>query len=160
MASTTTKFESQIKELTDKLSQVSNENTSLGKVLQGEQSKSSTFQEQIGKIYDTVGTSNQFSADQGYSEHQLGTTLDFTTPIVGALLTGFETTPAYKWLVDNAHKFGFTLSYSENNKYYEYEPWHWRFVGVDLANKLHRENKYFYDLEQREIYNYLLVLFN
>ncbi|MEK7610406.1 MAG: D-alanyl-D-alanine carboxypeptidase family protein [Patescibacteria group bacterium] len=106
-----------------------------------------------------AGTANQFSAEQGYSEHQLGTTIDFTTATVGATLVGFEKTPAYRWLVDHAHEYGFVLSYPENNKYYQYEPWHWRFVGVDLATRLKRENKYFYDLDQREINNYLLVIF-
>jgi zinc D-Ala-D-Ala carboxypeptidase len=107
-----------------------------------------------------AGTANQFSADQGYSEHQLGTTLDFTTSSVGATFNGFEKTENYTWLTQNAHKYGFTLSYPEKNTYYQYEPWHWRFVGVDLATKLHREGKYFYDLDQREIDKYLLVIFD
>ena len=51
--------------------------------------------------------SNQFSADQGYSEHQLGTAVDITTPELGASLTvGFENTPAFVWLSKNAHKYG------------------------------------------------------
>ncbi|MBI5126773.1 MAG: M15 family metallopeptidase [Candidatus Taylorbacteria bacterium] len=113
------------------------------------------------KIIYGAGTANQFSADQGYSEHQLGTTVDLTTPKLGSSFDdGFENTPAYTWLVNNAHKYGFVLSYPKNNKYYQYEPWHWRFVGVDLAEKLHRENKFFYDLDQRVIDHYLLVLFD
>lgn len=103
---------------------------------------------------------NQFSADQGYSEHQLGTTVDLTTPEVGETFSRFEKTTAYKWLTDNAHGFGFTLSYPKNNAYYQYEPWHWRFVGVALATKLHNENKYFYELTQREIDEYLITLFD
>jgi LAS superfamily LD-carboxypeptidase LdcB len=102
---------------------------------------------------------NTFSADQGYSEHQLGTTVDLTTPILQSTFTSFENTPAFKWLVDNAHEYGFTLSYPKNNKYYVYEPWHWRFVGVNLATKLHDNNQYFYDLDQREIDEYLLDIF-
>ena len=102
---------------------------------------------------------NQFSADQGYSEHQLGTTVDFTTPTVGATFTGFEKTPEYAWLKDNAHKYGFILSYPPNNKYYQYEPWHWRFVGDALARSLYKEGKYFYDLDQREIDTYLGEIF-
>jgi LAS superfamily LD-carboxypeptidase LdcB len=106
-----------------------------------------------------AGTANSFSADQGYSEHQLGTTVDLTTPQTGGELTGFEKTSAYSWLQNNAYKYGFVLSYPENNKYYVFEPWHWRFVGVDLANKLHREGKGFYDMDQRDIDNYLFVIF-
>lgn len=102
---------------------------------------------------------NKFSADQGYSEHQLGTTIDFTTPEVGGTFVNFEKTETYKWLTENAYKYGFVLSYPENNSYYQFEPWHWRFVGVNLAIKLHEENKYFYDLEQREIDLYLISIF-
>ena len=103
---------------------------------------------------------NQFSADQGYSEHQLGTTIDFTTSEIGATYLGFEKTPTYQWLLDNAYKYGFILSYPENNQYYQFEPWHWRFVGRDLANKLHQEGKNFYDLDQREIDQYLISFFD
>lgn len=104
--------------------------------------------------------SNQFSADQGYSEHQLGTTVDFTTETTGTSFNTFKETPAYAWLKENAHLYGFTLSYPEGNAYYQFEPWHWRFIGRELATKLHNENKYFYDLDQRIIDTYLISLFN
>lgn len=103
---------------------------------------------------------NKFSADQGYSEHQLGTTVDFTTPEIGSNLDLLEQTSAYEWLIKNAYKYGFTMSYPENNEYYQYEPWHWRFVGEDLAGDLHQNDKYFYDLEQREIDTYIPELFD
>ena len=106
-----------------------------------------------------AGTANQFSADQGYSEHQLGTTVDFTTTSVDATFKGFELTPAYQWLTDNASRYGFTLSYPKGNNYYFFEPWHWRFVGVKLATKLQRDNNHFYDLDQRVINQYLVDLF-
>ncbi|MEK9171852.1 MAG: M15 family metallopeptidase [Patescibacteria group bacterium] len=111
------------------------------------------------KVIYGAGTANQFSADQGYSEHQLGTSVDFTTLIVGGTFSKFKSDPAYQWLKDNAHKYGFVLSYPEGNTYYKFEPWHWRFIGVSLAEFLHRENKYFYDLDQREIDTYLIKLF-
>lgn len=107
-----------------------------------------------------AGTANQFSADQGYSEHQLGTAVDFTTTTIGGVLLTFKSDPAYKWLLDNAYKYGFVLSYPEGNTYYKFEPWHWRFVGVELATFLHREGKYFYDMDQREIDTYLIKLFD
>ncbi len=112
------------------------------------------------KVIYGAGTANQFSADQGYSEHQLGTTLDFTTPVVGATFSGFQKTDAGKWLDANAYKYGFILSYPADNTYYEYEPWHWRFVGLDLALRLHNEGKHFYDLDQRDINQYLTHFFN
>jgi len=103
---------------------------------------------------------NAFSADQGYSEHQLGTTIDFTTMGLGGGFSGFSGTEAYEWLTNNAHKYGFTLSYPEGNAYYVFEPWHWRFVGTDLAQDLDRNNEHFYDVAQREIDEYLLEIFD
>ncbi|MGB2580347.1 MAG: M15 family metallopeptidase [Minisyncoccia bacterium] len=103
---------------------------------------------------------NRFSADQGYSEHQLGTTIDFTTSKLGASFYTFERTASYTWLMENAYKYGFILSYPKNNIYYISEPWHWRFVGKSLALRLHNENKNFYDLSQREINEYLLSIFD
>lgn len=103
---------------------------------------------------------NTFSADQGYSEHQLGTTIDFTTASVGATFSGFSKTKEYEWLIQNAYKYGFIISYPKDNGYYEYEPWHWRFVGKSLAKRLNEERQNFYDLEQRTIDSYLINIFD
>jgi D-alanyl-D-alanine carboxypeptidase len=103
---------------------------------------------------------NKFSADQGYSEHQLGTTVDLTTVKLNGALSGFDKTNEYKWMKENAYKFGFILSYPPGNTYYKFEPWHWRFVGVELATKLHEQNKNFYDADQRFIDNYLIKIFD
>lgn len=103
---------------------------------------------------------NKFSADQGYSEHQLGTTLDFTTSKTGSNFNAFDSTESYKWLIDNAYKYGFILSYPDGNEYYQYEPWHWRFVGKALAFRLHEEKERFYDLKQSQIDPYLLKIFD
>lgn len=123
-----------------------------------------SFDEQTdlkGQYTQVYGTgANAFSADQGYSEHQLGTTVDLTTVEVGGTYTSFKDTDAYTWLLDNAYKYGFILSYPEGNDYYIFEPWHWRFVGTDLARDLHRKDKSFYDLDQRDINEYLLTLFD
>lgn len=103
---------------------------------------------------------NKFSADQGYSEHQLGTTVDFgTTEVVGAYMS-FENTTAFTWLKENAYKYGFILSYPKENSYYQYEPWHWRFVGEDLAEDLYDDKKSFYELDQRDIDEYLIKIFD
>lgn len=107
-----------------------------------------------------AGTANTFSADQGYSEHQLGTTIDFITTGIGGSLDGFQNTEAYIWLQKNAYKYGFVLSYPEGNQYYVFEPWHWRFVGEDLSDDLHDDKEQFYDLDQRAIDKYLLKMFD
>lgn len=103
---------------------------------------------------------NTFSADQGYSEHQLGTTVDFTTTALGTDSDGFASTKTYAWLTAHAHEYGFTLSYPQSNAYYKFEPWHWRFVGKELAAKLYADGKHFYDLDQRTIDAYLVNIFD
>jgi len=125
--------------------------------------RSFSTQSSLKSTYQVVygaGSANQFSADQGYSEHQLGTTVDFTTSVLKADNSTFDQTPAFIWLQNNAHKYGFVLSYPKGNAYYVYEPWHWRFVGVDLAERLHRQDKNFYDLDQKIINNYLGLIFD
>ncbi|MEA2715214.1 MAG: zinc D-Ala-D-Ala carboxypeptidase [Candidatus Parcubacteria bacterium] len=108
-----------------------------------------------------AGTANSFSADQGYSEHQLGTAVDMiTTGMGGVLDEKFDQTAAYGWLRDNAYKYGFALSYPKNNGYYVYEPWHWRFVGIKLSTHLRDLGQNFYDLDQREIDTYLADIFD
>jgi zinc D-Ala-D-Ala carboxypeptidase len=104
---------------------------------------------------------NTFSADQGYSEHQLGTAIDFTTETLGASWSSsFDATEAYAWLSENAHEYGFILSYPEGNAYYAFEPWHWRYVGEALAEDLHDRGAHFYDLDQRAIDEYLVDFFD
>lgn len=104
---------------------------------------------------------NTFSADQGYSEHQLATALDLTTKEIGSgWSSGFGSSNAYVWLAENAHRYGFVLSYPEENGYYIFEPWHWRFVGKELAEHLYEEEKHFYDLDQRDIDTYLINIFD
>ena len=107
-----------------------------------------------------AGTANEFSADQGYSEHQLGTTVDLTTTGLNGGRTGFDSTRAYDWLQKNAYRYGFILSYPPSNEHYVFEPWHWRFVGEDLADHLHDENLTFYEIDQREIDTYLANIYD
>jgi LAS superfamily LD-carboxypeptidase LdcB len=124
--------------------------------------RSFTEQKNLKNDYQVTygaGTANQFSADQGYSEHQLGTTVDFTTTSLRGSIDGLEKTTAYPWLLANAHRYGFVLSYPENNQFYQYEPWHWRYVGVKLATDLKNQGKSFYDLDQRTIDTYLANIF-
>ncbi len=115
-----------------------------------------------GQYLVTYGSgANTFSADQGFSEHQLGTAVDFTTRgLNGGLVPAFADTEAYAWLLDNAHKYGFVLSYPEDNQFYVFEPWHWRFVGEDLARDLDKKDAFFYDWDQREIDTYLISIFD
>lgn len=120
-------------------------------------------QKDLKSTYSVIygaGTANTFSADQGYSEHQLGTAVDFTTPTIAGTATSFDQTPEFAWLQKNANEYGFVLSYPQGNAYYMYEPWHWRFVSRDLAEELYDIKRGFYDLDQREIDKYLADFFD
>jgi LAS superfamily LD-carboxypeptidase LdcB len=79
-------------------------------------------------------TANRYSARPGHSQHQLGTTIDFTNTFAA-----FRRSPAADWLRDNAHRFGFVLPYTANSvdrTGYVDEPWHARWLGQALATQL------------------------
>ena len=78
------------------------------------------------------------SAPPGYSEHSTGFAIDFgdATQRETDFETEFENTDAFKWLIKNAAKFHFKLSFNKNNKYIDYEPWHWRYEGSIEALKV------------------------
>ena len=71
------------------------------------------------------------SAPPGYSEHSTGFAIDFgdATQRETDFETDFENTDAFRWLIKNAAKFHFKLSFNKDNKYIDYEPWHWRYEG-------------------------------
>ncbi|WP_288249263.1 D-alanyl-D-alanine carboxypeptidase family protein [uncultured Prochlorococcus sp.] len=78
------------------------------------------------------------SAPPGYSEHSTGFAIDIgdATQRETDFETEFENTDAFKWLIKNAAKFHFKLSFNKNNKYIDYEPWHWRYEGSIEALKV------------------------
>ena len=66
------------------------------------------------------------SAPPGYSEHHTGRAIDIGASPDDPLEEAFERTDAYAWLVDNASRYDYALSYPRDNRYdYRYEPWHW-----------------------------------
>lgn len=83
-------------------------------------------------------------AKAGHSEHQLGTTVDLGSASNRYFLNvSFEKTKEGRWLLDNSWKYGFVLSYPKNKKHltgYDYEPWHFRYVGVEHAKNIKNEN--------------------
>ena len=78
------------------------------------------------------------SAPPGYSEHSTGFAIDIgdATQRETDFETEFENTDAFRWLIKNAAKFHFKLSFNKNNKYIDYEPWHWRYEGSIEALKV------------------------
>ena len=78
------------------------------------------------------------SAPPGYSEHSTGFAIDIgdATQRETDFETEFENTEAFSWLIENAAKFHFKLSFNKDNKYIDYEPWHWRYEGSIEALKV------------------------
>ena len=78
------------------------------------------------------------SAPPGYSEHSTGFAIDIgdATQRETDFETDFENTDAFRWLIKNAAKFHFKLSFKKDNKYIDYEPWHWRYEGSIEALKV------------------------
>jgi LAS superfamily LD-carboxypeptidase LdcB len=84
----------------------------------------------------------QVSARPGHSEHQLGVAIDFKSEPGGAPWSGgdWATTAAGAWMNANAWQYGWILSYPKNDLAivcYAYEPWHYRYVGRELAATIH-----------------------
>lgn len=84
---------------------------------------------------------SKFSARPGQSEHQTGLAFDISLASRECYLeTCFGNTDAGKWLAAHAYDYGFILRYPADKTDitgYQYEPWHFRYVGVDLAKALH-----------------------
>lgn len=84
------------------------------------------------------------SARPGYSEHQTGRAVDIgLTSGECSLDTCFGDLPAGKWLAANAYKYGFLLRYTAADSKvtgYSPEPWHFRYIGTDLAGEMHKQN--------------------
>jgi D-alanyl-D-alanine carboxypeptidase len=84
---------------------------------------------------------NTFSARPGQSEHQTGLAMDITSESAGfALSSSFGSTAEGIWVAQNAHKYGYIIRYPEGAESitgYQYEPWHLRYLGVDLATAVY-----------------------
>lgn len=100
------------------------------------------------EIYDyRVSTQGERKADEtaarpGHSEHQTGLVIDMTSK-TEPLADSFTDSEAYKWLKDNAYKYGFIERYPEGKTYltgYSPESWHWRYVGLEAAKTMHDED--------------------
>ncbi len=79
------------------------------------------------------------SAYPGESEHQTGLCVDLIQKGKLNLDESFENTEAFEWLSENAYKYGFILRYPKGKEAitgYDYEPWHYRFVGIDAARTI------------------------
>lgn len=87
---------------------------------------------------DGVENADRFSARPGFSEHQTGLAIDLSAVSDGDI-TKFEDTDEFIWTSQNAQETGWILRYPSGKEQitgYTYEPWHYRYVGVDIAKKV------------------------
>ena len=95
-------------------------------------SKQTTLYQSYKRQYGEA-TADTFSARPGFSEHQTGLAADINT---ASLRAHFERTDTYRWLVEHCWDYGFILRYPEGKEEvtgYCFEPWHYRYVGVETA---------------------------
>lgn len=81
-----------------------------------------------------------YSSRPGHSDHQTGLTMDISTDN-GRLYTGFEDTKEGQWLAAHAHEYGFIMRYPKDKEQitgYIYEPWHFRYIGVEDATAVYQ----------------------
>lgn len=104
--------------------------------------RSFSYQQKLFNDYANlhgITEANRFSAKAGESEHQTGLAFDITS-----LNQNYANTLEGIWLKNNCHKYGFIIRYPENKEAitgYMYEPWHIRYVGIDLATKIYNSGK-------------------
>lgn len=102
------------------------------------------YQKKLYQYYvDTKGKeyADLCSARPGHSEHQSGLAID----VMGSNLDYnlFEESEEFTWMSENAHHYGFILRYPKGKEHitgFKYEPWHYRYVGVELATTLYQKN--------------------
>ena len=106
--------------------------------------RSYNYQNQLYNNYvasSGVKEANRFSAKPGFSEHQTGLAIDCDNKV--SFFENFEKTESFKWMMQNAHKYGFILRYPKDKEHitgYKYESWHYRYVGVEIASYIKKNN--------------------
>jgi len=88
-------------------------------------------------------------ARAGHSEHQTGLVVDILHRSYGSLrYANFQETELFRWLTQNAHEYGFILRYPDEYQEYHgyiFEPWHWRYVGIEIATAMFNEKIVLYE---------------
>lgn len=109
--------------------------------------RSYDYQNNLYNYYVSVDgkkEADRYSARPGYSEHQTGLAIDIAN---GSHNFIEDNSKEYKWLINNSYKYGFILRYPKDKEWitgYMYEPWHYRYVGEDIAKYI-QETKLTYD---------------
>ena len=102
-----------------------------------------TYQENLYNNYYSIdgNKANEYSSKPGHSEHHTGLAIDISNKTTS--YEEFDKTEEFKWMQENAHKYGFILRYPEdktNETLYQYEPWHYRYVGIKISTYIKKHN--------------------
>lgn len=102
-----------------------------------------TYQENLYNNYYSIdgNKANEYSSKPGHSEHHTGLAIDISNKTTS--YEEFDKTEEFKWMQENAHKYGFILRYPEdktNETLYQYEPWHYRYVGIKISTHIKKHN--------------------
>lgn len=84
---------------------------------------------------------DRYSARPGFSEHQTGLAADLGGGVYS--MSDFQYFPGYKWVCQNAHKYGFIQRYQSGKEFltgFQYESWHFRYVGVEAATIMYEHD--------------------
>lgn len=106
--------------------------------------RSYTYQNTLYNNYvikDGKTLADTYSARPGHSEHQTALAIDVYNKSLS--YTEFEQTKEFIWIKENAHKYGFILRYPKGKEHitgYQYEPWHYRYIGIDEATYIYNHN--------------------
>ena len=106
---------------------------------------------------DGKDAADTYSARPGNSEHQTGLVVDIKNPEYYSKTNIRLNEEDYKWILDNAHKFGYIVRYPKDKTYitgYIEEPWHLRYLGVDLATKVIESNLTFDEYYDKYLVEY------
>lgn len=123
----------------------------LGSGYRSYQTQEGLYNSYVQKDGETLA--NRYSAKPGESEHQTGLAVDISDDTMSAWLSNrFKDTKEGKWLASNSYRYGYILRYPEDKEEitgYMYEPWHFRYIGIDEALKVYESN-----LTLEEYYQY------
>jgi len=106
--------------------------------------RSIDYQEELYNYYlqsNSRKLADTFSARAGHSEHHTGQAIDISGSF-GDILE-FEYTKEFKWIKENAYEYGFIIRYPKKYEHitgYKYEPWHIRYIGIEIATDMKEKN--------------------
>ncbi len=103
--------------------------------------QSYTYNLQVSRYGKKIA--ENLAAHPGHSEHQTGLAADVSTTALGCKITNFGKSSASSWIAKNSWQYGFIVRYPSGETAttgYQYEPWHLRFVGVELATQMQQQN--------------------